>query len=398
MAVYTVGQWTVTAQTPVLVHTSAGAADPSWFSGLLDFHGRAVLCHYSNSADVENLEANHRHVLSLDRGATWESGTNFRVRGHHLSNEPLAMTMPSMSRTTARHPPASKNRVPHPGLVKGGSHMMPVQAGLRSLKCDYVEITNGGLGYYQARNGVTVSGFTADLAGTYGYWHGEIVQVSATQWLSVLQVSYDGVVLPFQAECIESTDQGRTWTVVGTVASKAAAVGAEGYSEPTMIRLPSGKLVVISRTGLKDSSWKCYRVTSTDNGRTWSSATADRVNVWAKSPKLLQLTNGDFALTCGYENVPDVGHHGLALWLETSADSGTWANYLDLIDHHNATVVDGAQHFNTALPHSGCSGYTGMIEIDANRLLISYDRSPGAYGVDGTPNRVYVVDVTIART
>ena len=70
----------------------------------------------------------------------------------------------------------------------------------------------------------------------------------------------------------ESTDDGRTWKVIGTVAHPPATAH-RGLGEPHLAQTASGKLVGLFRVGGQDMSERfLYQADSDDGGRTWTPA------------------------------------------------------------------------------------------------------------------------------
>jgi hypothetical protein len=70
----------------------------------------------------------------------------------------------------------------------------------------------------------------------------------------------------------ESTDDGRTWNVIGTVAHPPPTAH-RGLGEPHLAETASGKLVGLFRVGGQDMSERfLYQADSDDGGHTWTAA------------------------------------------------------------------------------------------------------------------------------
>lgn len=398
---YVVGQWTITAQTPVLVAESASAGSPTAFPSLMDWFGRAIMLRYSQSPDTDNLAATGRIAVSYDRGATWPASARHTIyRSQFVSNE--ALTLIADSNQFGAQYQRQPGRVAQPGMAVGGEYICTVQAGVRSLKCRLMQFLDGGLDYSSQDLSFTITGFPADITSAKGYLNTEIVQISRVQWLALVQVGVGGAApLPFSCYAIESTDQGKTWAVVGTVAAGASVTGAEGYSEPSLFRMSSGKLIVVSRTGTVSNSNRIYRVSSTDVGRTWTAnPNADRIQPFTASPRLVQLANGDYMILCGRRTASaDSAGPRLGLWLDSDVEAGDFSDALDLVTVHNELISDPSYQYDTGLsPHVGATGYMGFAHLGGNDYLIAYDRAAGQSGYDSTKNLVWVIRLTIART
>ena len=72
--------------------------------------------------------------------------------------------------------------------------------------------------------------------------------------------------------CLRSTDGGKSWTEVGTIAAvpageRPAWMGAEGPNECSLAALPDGRLYAIFRTGKGGTLGNAW---SADGGKTWT--------------------------------------------------------------------------------------------------------------------------------
>jgi len=142
-----------------------------------------------------------------------------------------------------------------------------------------------------------------------------------------------------------SSDQGETWDYLNTIGYDPE-LGAEGYNEASMQRLPNGEILCVLRTGgdsckhHQDNPLMMSR--SRDEGKTWTQPV--RIGVDGVYPDLLVLS--DDTVACSY------GRPGASLMF--SHDMGkTWT------DH---TSVDPERY----------SGYTAICEIASGELLMGY--------------------------
>jgi hypothetical protein len=130
---------------------------------------------------------------------------------------------------------------------------------------------------------------------------------------------------------------------------------------------------------------------SDDEGWTWSEAVPVG-GAFSVYPSLRMLPSG-IGLLSG-------GRSGLYLWTNADGSASTWEP-LDLEAHHNrfqpAEPIDPSDSFDTARTTS----YTDMVVLDANHLLLIYDRVPDGWSAipSGSPERnsVWVVRVTVDR-
>lgn len=118
---------------------------------------------------------------------------------------------------------------------------------------------------------------------------------------------------------IRSENNGRTWTYQTTVAFDIEEDTKErilGYSEPDMVRLQSGEILVFMRTAIGGGIRPMYMSLSRDDGKTWSNATP--VTDRGVSPCVIEMQNGTIV----------VGYGRPHNWLMFSTDRGqTWTGH-----------------------------------------------------------------------
>lgn len=391
-ATYTLGPFTAVAQTPIqaaVAGTPSGSGAQAFFSGLWNFGGGNILLRYSDTSDDATIDvidqSHYRHSTSSDEGHTFPSNKNYRIPMLRTSNDPLVMTYPSGAMAPHGFPAGT---APIRGRLVGGCYaLVPVLPDLRSVTCPYTVITNGGQECASEGN-IVITGIPRDVRiidGSKGplgrsnywcFWYGDVVPLTATHWISIFEAVH-GVESVFTCYCIETFDAGYNWTVVGTVIdSSSPGVTSEGYSEPTIALDNDGTtFVVISRNGTTHFG----RSKSTDVGRTWSNTST--ITPGGKAPKLSRLTSGDWMLSGGGS-----GHHYLSL--DSDLKNGLFANSLDLTVHHDAMISDPTLQFAGGTRTPSC--YGTPLELSPGRILQSYD-------ISTSPQRVYVVEMTISR-
>lgn len=147
----------------------------------------------------------------------------------------------------------------------------------------------------------------------------------------------------YRAFVVRSTDRGRTWDYLATVAYDPS-VGLESFCEPDLLTLPDGDILCFMRTGGSGGKFTpLYLSRSKDDGKTWSKPEpiADR-GVW---PNACRMKSG--VLVCTY------GRPGN--WLAFSLDDGrTWRG-----------------HF--CFDAGGSTSYNSIEEIEPGTLLVVHD-------------------------
>lgn len=115
----------------------------------------------------------------------------------------------------------------------------------------------------------------------------------------------------------ESTDDGRTWTVIGTIPFHSGHTAAD-YHEPHAVQAADGRLVAVIRNHGTPHAEETLQTESGDGGRTWS--VPRPIGVWGTPAHLLRLRDGRLLLTHGYRRAP-FGNRA-----RISADHGrTWS-------------------------------------------------------------------------
>ena len=160
---------------------------------------------------------------------------------------------------------------------------------------------------------------------------------------------------------LRSTDQGKTWTFVSTIASDP--VEQEGFGEPVLLQLQhglrAGRLICQMRTGRENPVYQCE---SDDEGKTWTKAYALRWtysrfgrqrDITGTDPDLIEMSDGTLVMSFGHK--PDYREHG---------------NYLAFSLDHGQSWTQVTQISSTIT-----SAYTGVREISPGELFVVYSTS-----------------------
>ena len=247
-------------------------------------------------------------------------------------------------------------------------------------------------------------------------FHGDFIALDSGDLLATMYTNFEedtkypktGLMYKFRSILVKSTDRGKHWSYVSTIASMDAlgvkdpqvlAQWQDGFDEPTLALLPDGSLVCAMRTGtyvdetgptdtyhdltctvIKDDGkyyttgrQPCkplYMAISTDTGATWSTPTPMETARGA-CPRLILLSNGVLALSYGRLARPTQGDS-----IIFSSDGGrTWTN-------------------EVAIYRGLSSGYTTMVETAPGRILYVFD-AVTAWGPKYTPDWIGAVDIRV---
>ncbi|MBI2439857.1 MAG: exo-alpha-sialidase [Lentisphaerae bacterium] len=149
------------------------------------------------------------------------------------------------------------------------------------------------------------------LAVVYGWLKGDDVSVA-----------YQPRMRKTRCMCIRSSDRGRNWRFVSTVAEPADAETEEGFNESSLVRLSggenAGRLLCVMRTGCYDGAIYCAH--SDDEGATWSDP--EPLPLMGVDPLLIEMNDGTLALTSGRRSRKAAAQENSVAF---SADQGrTW--------------------------------------------------------------------------
>jgi hypothetical protein len=216
-----------------------------------------------------------------------------------------------------------------------------------------------------------------------------------------------------------------SWRYVGridhTPAMSAQGATVEGPCEPAIVQLPGNddRVLSVFRVNGFTSHWAAI---SKNGGRDWGVPFPTK-NTWAVAPNLVALPSGAIVLTSG--------RPGVGLWVTSfpslASDAHTW-RYHNVLAAHNARVGQPAYAYpevdtgvenasshdsswivSSANPHgsrdmsrASSTAYTGLLALDDETLLLSYDRLASGWsgppGRLGDSDRVFAMRVTIKPT
>lgn len=170
----------------------------------------------------------------------------------------------------------------------------------------------------------------------------------------------------YRCVLVRSTDEGRTWSTVSTIAYDPDLPVREGYNEPVMARVADGSLLCVMRTGGRTDTLRQAR--SLDGGHTWSRP--QDLGVLSVDPDLCLMSNGLLALSFGRPTVN--------LMFSRDGAGHTWTPPV--------TLFTG---------NSTC--YTGLREVAPGRLLLVYDSNPAGSPWEAHDNQVnrVLIDVEV---
>ncbi len=146
---------------------------------------------------------------------------------------------------------------------------------------------------------------------------------------------------------VRSKNGGKTWGDPSTVAHDPE--GRIGFYEPSLLRLPDGKIIAMLRTEGDDHY--LYQAFSTDEGRTWEGLR--RTEIWGYPAHLIRLRSGRILCAYGYRREP----FGIRAVLSED-DGETWD-----IEHEKVLRKDGL--------HEDL-GYPASVQLDDDRILTVY--------------------------
>jgi hypothetical protein len=168
-----------------------------------------------------------------------------------------------------------------------------------------------------------------------------------------------------RAFVVRSTDDGRTWHYLSTVAVPSPDDDTEGINEWSMVRLADGRILGMLRTGHYTpmlASW------SGDNGRTWTKPVSATTLGPGCDPYLLMLSDGRLALAYG-QIVPPKEPKDLY-----------WKEYEKRADHRRrcllAISADGTGRewkVGTVADYDPRSAYPTIFEVEPGTLVYQSD-------------------------
>jgi hypothetical protein len=222
---------------------------------------------------------------------------------------------------------------------------------------------------------------------------------------------------------VSSGDEGLTWryfsTVAGPESSLKGKAGYEGPNESALIQLADGDLMAVFRVG-GDIRWKLRRCYSHDGGHTWTPQEA--LPAYSVMPSMVRTAGGFIAVSSG--------RPGIGLWVSSDPRGATWQK-IDIVEHHNTWAPEPSYRIASSLWGSAenfrenplyprppnfkpsdkfggkvtwqTTGYTKLVEVSPNRLLLAYERDAVIREPDRPPSspqdlsRVFVLPIELER-
>ncbi len=187
------------------------------------------------------------------------------------------------------------------------------------------------------------------------YKRGELVSVQ----YPVFQENANGTIELSGLGVYKSHDYGKSWTLASLIPynstgrpyseSEFKARNGIGLSEPAIEVLSNGDIICVFRTSTGLDRDLMYQTISKDGGYTWSKPKAIAKN--GVSPQLLRLGNGVTVLTSG--------RPGVQMRFLLDNGSSEWTDAFEML------------RFKDLKGQVSC-GYTGLLALDKNRLLVVY--------------------------
>lgn len=388
----------VTLEDPIQVAEGVGHC---WFPQIVQFSTGELLTSVSIVADAHGLPIHAQGIyLSADQGQTW--GRRYTVAE--------AMTSVKIPR-------------PNGDILMVPGRVYPDPPGQwRTFSGSYVRYQAGGEKIVVEARGIRVEGLPRDinpsaeahvLPGQMNHgehcFDGDGLEVEG-RLLTTMYLRFRGDDL-YSTVAFTSEDEGRTWRYLSTVAGPEAtpahpAAGpgtvpqspAHGPCEPSMTQLETGELMCVMRVG-SGPDWHLARAYSGDGGRSWSAA--DLLPAFSVEPSLRRLSNGTLVISSG--------RPGIYLWLSTDPRGESWQQ-IDLVSHHNAWApgpeyqITPERSGNQQQRHASdqTTAYTELVEVEPNRLLMAYDRTPFGWNPVARDSdelsRVFVLPMRVERT
>ena len=103
--------------------------------------------------------------------------------------------------------------------------------------------------------------------------------------------------------CVESTDEGRSWRLAGTVCYMEKRETDTPFAEPHVAEVAAGQLVVVMRSEM-EATPNIHSCRSSDGGKTWSIPEQTPLNGYHQPPHLLRLRDGRLLCTYGRRAKP----------------------------------------------------------------------------------------------
>jgi hypothetical protein len=157
---------------------------------------------------------------------------------------------------------------------------------------------------------------------------------------------------------VKSRDKGWTWGEQAVMADPYEFVKAETgkvepsnvhFTEPALLRLPSGKIIGMHRSGGMDDH--LYQSESFDDGETWTPAR--RTPMWGKPAHMIRLRSGRIFCVYSYRRQP-FGIRGVY----SDDDGETWDYERETVLRKDGLDVD--------------LGYPASVQLEDDKILTIY--------------------------
>ena len=201
--------------------------------------------------------------------------------------------------------------------------------------------------------------------------HGPVPAKGRLIWLGREMYATDSKTRQNTIACVESRDDGKTWTYLGEVPTNPADMDPEvGWCEPDVLELPDGTLLGAIRVeGAKHGIMEggtIYLTRSEDGGKTWS--VPEPSGLSGLPPRMTLLNNGDILMVYARRVKP------YGIYASVSHDGGK--SFVDEV------CLDDASE----LEYAGDIGYPASVQLeDGSIVTVFYKIVPG----DEKPSILY---------
>lgn len=182
---------------------------------------------------------------------------------------------------------------------------------------------------------------------------------------------------PLRSYLLRSEDRGKTWHYFSAIAFDPA--GVLNLWEPTLTRLPSGRLVALLRSDylfmIAPPGGELYCAYSDDEGASWSNP--HRLPFWGYPADLITLKDGTALAVFGHRRDP------MSIRVAVSEDGITWKkeNMITLRDVPLRSLPQSRLNFSGTNPHPALAtynvgfrhiGYPDTKQLSDGRIITVY--------------------------
>lgn len=368
---YTLKGLRVSVSAPVLVARRKGYC---WFASVGRLANGDLAATMSSTGDDYHWPNPGLICWSADAGLTWSRPVGLNYLGTTRLRLPGGdeMLLPFYMKPRPGGMGAPYNVIP-----KGKRQVRPVEQGLTVTGWPRPDRS------YSPKLGL--SGFV---------FNGQIVRLKDGGHLATLYGRFAGGDRQADSLVAAASTDGKKWTVRSIIydGARPAFGGIDEMNEAAICRLPDGRIMCVARPRLAQTF-------SSDEGKTWTKPACNpHFGHGGVEPSLAVMESGVVALSGG--------RPGLTLRFNLDGAGKAW-QAVDILAHHNACrpaepLVDHAvsrKNYGWGTP----TGYTEVIALDAERLLMIYDRPADTWPAKPTAEKatdmdsVYVVRATVAK-